>query len=152
MKQSGNIARCLVELGYAVVPIEGTSMWPLLQERKALVELVAAEEKLFKKGDVVLYCKEDGTLVLHRIIRVGKECIFSVLGDHQIHHPEQVRQEQILAVARGFFRNGCYVDEKTRWYRIYKKIWSCLTLRRCCLVFLRLSGIEKRALAGKASD
>ena len=145
MKRSGNIELCLHELGYAIVPTEGTGMRPLLKEGNTLVELRAKDENPLKKGDVVLYRKNDGTLVLHRIIKVEKQGVFRVLGDHQISNAEQVSDKQILAVAKGFFINGCYVDEKTRWYRIYKKVWiSSLTLRRFCLAFLRLSGIEKR--------
>ena len=145
MKRSGNIELCLHELGYAIVPTEGTSMRPLLKEGNTLVELRAKDENPLKKGDVVLYRKNDGTLVLHRIIKAESDDIFTVLGDHQFKNAEQVNKEQIIAVAQGFFINGRFVDEKTRWYRIYKKVWiSSLTLRRFCLAFLRLSGIEKR--------
>ena len=139
-----NIERCIKELGFAVVPTEGTSMRPLLKEGKTLVELVAKHQEPFKKGDVVLYRKNDGTLVLHRIIKVEGEDGFTVLGDHQYKNAEQVKKEQILAVMSGFITNGRRVDEKTRWYRIYKTVWiGSLTLRRCCLAFLRMSGMEK---------
>ena len=119
-------------------------------------------------------------------VKVVGEDTFSVLGDHQWKNAEQVRYDQILAVAplfyfkgncsaalghkrlhrqklstrtacrgtRLFFENGNKVDEKTLWYRLYKRIWNgSLTLRRCCLAFLRLSGIEKRSLrkSGKSS-
>ena len=139
-----NIELCIKELGCAVVPTEGTSMLPLLKEGKTLVEVEAKNPQQFKKGDVVLYRKNDGTLVLHRIIKAESQDVFTVLGDHQYKNAEQVHKEQILGVMSGFITNGRYVDEKARWYRIYKKIWvGSLTLRRCCLAFLRLSGIEK---------
>ena len=134
-----NIELCLKELGCAVVPTEGTSMLPLLKEGKTLVELAANGEKQLKKGDVVLYKKNDGTLVLHRIIKAESGELFTVLGDHQFKNSERVNKNQIIAVAKGFYINGRYVDEKTCWYRIYKKIWlSNLTLRRCCLALLSL--------------
>ena len=147
MKKSGNIEECLQSLGFAVVPTRGTSMWPLLQEGKSRVQVVAKDMKALRKGDIVLYRRKDGTLVLHRIIVVEKEGIFLVCGDHQWKMLEKVYEEQILAVAQGFFRNGHYIDEKTWWYRIYKKFWNGnLTIRRCCLAFLRLSSLEKRSL------
>lgn len=134
-----NIERCIKELGYAAVRIKGTSMLPFLEEGKALVEVETSTLKQLKKGDVVLYKKNDGTLVLHRIIKIECEDIFMVLGDHQFKNPERVNKEQIIAVAQGFFINRRYVDDNTRWYRIYKKIWlSSLTLRRCCLALLSL--------------
>ena len=90
MNRSGNIELCLNELGYAIVPTEGTSMWPLLKEGETLVEAVTKDKKQLKKEDVVLYRKNNGTLVLHRIIKIEKEDTFLVLGDHQIRNAEQV--------------------------------------------------------------
>ena len=146
MKQTGNIEQCLQELGYAVVPVRGTSMWPLLKEGKTRVQVEAKEGKQVRKGDIVLYRRKNGTLVLHRIIKVEYDT-FLVCGDHQWKQMEQVQEEQILAVAQGFFRNGHYIDDNTWWYRIYKKFWNGnLTVRRYCLAFLRLSGLEKRSL------
>lgn len=133
------IELCIEETGCAILPTKGTSMLPLLEEGKALVEVVRVDDNPLKKGDVVLYKKHDGTLVLHRIIKAESEEVFTVLGDHQFKNAERVNKAQIIAIAQGFFINGSYVDEKTRWYRIYKRIWLCsLTLRRCCLALLSL--------------
>ena len=136
-----NIERSIKELGYAVVPIKGTSMMPLLKEGRDRVELKPYCHEQLKKGDVVLYKKNDDTLVLHRIIKTENGEFFTVLGDHQFKNAERVNKNQIIAVARGFFIKGRYVNEKTRWYRLYKKIWlSSLTVRRC---FLALLSIKK---------
>ena len=136
-----NIERSIKELGYAVVPITGTSMLPLLKEGRDRVELKPYCHERLKKGDVVLYKKNDGTLVLHRIIKTENREFFTVLGDHQFKNAERVNKNQIIAVACGFFIKGRYVNEKTRWYRLYKKIWlSSLTVRRC---FLALLSIKK---------
>lgn len=136
-----NIERSIKELGYAVVPIKGTSMMPLLKEGRDRVELKPYCHERLKKGDVVLYKKNDGTLVLHRIIKTENGEFFTVLGDHQFNNDERVNNNQIIAVACGFFIKGRYVNEKTRWYRLYKKIWlSSLTVRRC---FLALLSIKK---------
>ena len=136
-----NIERSINELGYAVVPITGTSMLPLLKEGRDLVELESCSQERLKKGNVVLYKKNDGTLVLHRIIKTENGEFFTVLGDHQFNNDERVNKNQIIAVACGFFIKGRYVNEKTRWYRLYKKIWlSSLTVRRC---FLALLSIKK---------
>ena len=147
MKQTGNIEQCLKDMGFAVVPISGTSMWPLLKEGKSQVQLVSGRTKQLKKGDIVLYRRKDGTLVLHRIIKIVKKNTYLVCGDHQWKLEEQIREDQILAAVQGFFINGRYIDEKTWWYRLYKKIWNGnLTIRRCCLAFFRLTGLEKKSL------
>ena len=134
-----NIERSIKELGYAVVPITGTSMLPLLKEGRDLVELESCSQERLKKGDVVLYKKNEGTLVLHRIIKTENGEFFTVLGDHQFNNDERVNNNQIIAVACGFFIKGRYVNEKTRWYRLYKKIWLCnLNVRRIILAVLSL--------------
>ena len=134
-----NIERSIKELGYAVVPIKGTSMMPLLKEGRDRVELKPYCHERLKKGDVVLYKKNDGTLVLHRIIKTENGEFFTVLGDHQFNNDERVNNNQIIAVACGFFIKGRYVNEKTRWYRLYKKIWLCnLNVRRIILAVLSL--------------
>ena len=134
-----NIERSIKELGYAVAPIAGTSMMPLLKEGRDRVELEPCSQERLKKGDVVLYKKNDGTLVLHRIIKTENGEFFTVLGDHQFNNDEWVNKNQIIAVACGFFIKGRYVTEKTRWYRMYKKIWLCnLNVRRIILAVLSL--------------
>ena len=134
-----NIERSIKELGYAVAPITGTSMLPLLKEGRDRVELEPCSQERLKKGDVVLYKKNDGTLVLHRIIKTENREFFTVLGDHQFKNAERVNKHQIIAVACGFFIKGRYVTEKTRWYRMYKKIWLCnLNVRRIILAVLSL--------------
>ena len=134
-----NIERSIKELGYAVAPITGTSMLPLLKEGRDRVELEPCSQERLKKGDVVLYKKNDGTLVLHRIIKTENREFFTVLGDHQFNNAERVNKNQIIAVACGFFIKGRYVNEKTRQYRLYKKIWLCnLNFRRIILAVLSL--------------
>ena len=146
MSQRKTIEQCLQELGYTVVTIRGTSMWPLLKEGSSQVQLIKKSEKPLRKGAMVLYRRNDGTMVLHRILRIGERNTFLVCGDHQW-KMEEVQEDQILAVAEGFYRNGQYIDDETIWYQLYKIIWDGnLVLRRCLLALLRLSGLEKKHL------
>ena len=144
MAQGGDILKCLQDLGFAVVPTKGTSMWPLLKEGKSLVQVVAVDGRPLNKGDVILYRRKDGTCVLHRIMKVREKDTYLVCGDHQWKLDETVERHRIIAIARGFYKNGRYIDEKIWWYRLYKRCWNGnLKARRCCLAFLRLSGLEK---------
>ena len=145
--QQGNLERCLRELGCAIIPVTGTSMWPLLQQGRSRVQLAARNGSPLKAGDVVLYRRADGTLVLHRIVLVEGADTCWLCGDHQWKHLEQVHDEQIVAVAQAFFRNGRLVDEHPGWYRLYRFLWTKnLTIRRCCLALLRWVGLEKHSL------
>lgn len=150
MMQEGRIEQCLEELGFVIIPTKGTSMWPLLKEGESQVQVAARSGTKIRIGDIVLYRRKDGTLILHRILKARAEGSYLVCGDHQWKLEEQIQEEQILGVARGFFRNGRYIAESMWWYRIYKRIWNGnLTMRRGMLAFLRLSGLEKRSLSKK---
>ena len=139
----GKIEQCLQELGYAIVPVQGTSMWPLLREKKSWVEVTIRDDTPLTSETVVLYRRENGQLVLHRIIRVENDGNYWVCGDHQWKLEERIREEQILAVARTFSRNGYLIDAHTKWYRLYQLFWNRnLMVRRCCLALLRLIGLE----------
>lgn len=139
MEQQSNLEQCLRDLGYAVAPTKGTSMWPLLREGKSWVHLVSRDGRQLHAGDVVLYRRTDSKLVLHRIIRIEESGSYLLCGDHQWKPEEYVKDEQILAVAHGFSRNGLDFDGHTWWYRLYQKIWNGnLTIRRCCLAVLRI--------------
>lgn len=147
MRNMGKIEECLKNLGYVIIRTKGSSMWPLFKEGKSMVQIVSCEGNAFRKGDIVLYRNIDDTLILHRILKAADEESFLVCGDHQWKEIEKIRKDEILGVVQGFYVKGSFVDDETLWYRVYKKIWNGnLTIRRCCLAFLQLSGIEKRCL------
>lgn len=139
METKDNLEQCLRELGYAIAPISGTSMLPLLRQGKSWVQLVSRDDRQLCAGDVVLYRAAEGKLVLHRIIRVEEDGTYLLCGDHQWNPHEHVKDGQILAVANGFSRNGHAFDDATWWYRLYRLFWNRnLTIRRCCLAVLRI--------------
>ena len=98
---------------YIATPI-GTSMMPLLRERKDTVKLVAPNN--IKKYDVVLYMRNDKTLVLHRIIRV-KNDLFTMCGDNQFMLEKNIKRSQIIAVMEGFYREEEYIPTTDKTYQ-----------------------------------
>lgn len=60
-------------------PVHGTSMQPMLHTQ----DIVEIEEiKQYKKGDIILYRRENGQFVLHRVRKIKKDILYFV-GDHQ---------------------------------------------------------------------
>ena len=103
---------------YIATPI-GTSMMPLLRERIDTVKLVAPNN--IKKHDVVLYMRNDKTLVLHRIIRINKD-EFTMCGDNQCILEKHVKRSQIIAVMEGFYRGEEYFPITNKKYQKYVRI------------------------------
>jgi hypothetical protein len=91
-------------------------MMPLLRERIDTVKLVAPNN--IKKHDVVLYMRNDKTLVLHRIIRINKD-EFTMCGDNQCILEKHVKRSQIIAVMEGFYRGEEYFPITNKKYQKY---------------------------------
>ena len=82
---------------------QGTSMRPTIYGGRDQVVLSALPEKL-NKYDLPLYRRDNGQFVLHRIVKVGDT--YTCIGDNQFMYETGVRQDQMLALATGFYRKG----------------------------------------------
>jgi len=95
----------------------GFSMLPMLRNRTDKVVLVRAEGQL-KKHDVPLYVRADGKYVLHRIIGADSGG-YKTRGDNQREIECGVRDEQIIAVLKAFYRDGKLIKCTDLKYRCY---------------------------------
>ena len=110
---------------YIFTPV-GTSMLPLLRQRKDTV-LVEDSFGIFKKNDVVLYKRESGEYILHRILKIENDS-FTMCGDNQTDLEKGIRKEQILGVMAAFWRGEKMVKTTNPLYRLYTNVW-CFSLR-----------------------
>lgn len=109
----------------------GNSMKPMLLHRISKVRLASPVD--LKKGDIPLYCRDNGTYVLHRIVDCDGET-FTLCGDAQWRLEPDIRRDQILAVVTHYCRRGRWISCSAPGYRLYWKLWLLLRpLRR--LVF-----------------
>lgn len=100
-----DIRRAIEKNGYILHTIKGISMTLLLLEATDIVKLVPAPEPL-QEYDIALFSRGD-LLVLHRVLKINNDGSYIICGDHQ-EVQERVNQEQILAVAEGYFRGEEY--------------------------------------------
>ena len=113
--------------GKAKLTVTGVSMMPMLRSRKDVVDLIPVNGPQ-KAGEVILYRRENGQYVLHRIIKVTKDG-YICSGDNQAMQ-EPVAHSQLLAVMEGFTHNG-KTYQRTSWgYRCYTWIWVNLFIFR----------------------
>lgn len=110
------------EIKFVVV---GNSMHPLFVNGRDKVTVVKAEK--VKKRDVILYRREDGSYVLHRVVGKGR-LGYKLCGDDQIAVEYPVKREDVVAVMTSFERKGREYGTKCLWYRIYSFLW-CLFIR-----------------------
>lgn len=81
----------------------GVSMLPMLKAGRDTVHLIAAQGEI-KKYDVVFFKREDGSFVLHRVIKVGET--YDIVGDNQLYAEIGIKKEQIIGVVASYERNG----------------------------------------------
>lgn len=105
---------------------KGKSMLPMLRENIDSVVLSPISGKL-KKYDLPLYQRKNGQYVLHRIVEVKDT--YTMLGDHQVMNEYGIKQEQLIGVVTGFYRNGKLHNVNETTYKIYCGLWYFC--RRC---------------------
>ena len=133
-----NLAQLLdVQLQHGLAPLQvtGYSMHPTFRDRKDTVMLRAFDGKL-KKGDVILYRRDNGRYILHRVISSPKVDVFLCAGDNQ-YISERVCSRQVLAVVESFSRGKKTVHSGDFLYRLYVWAWIGLFPVRKPLLALR---------------
>lgn len=117
---------------FIAIPV-GTSMYPMLRNRRDSVYLVRYDGQGLKKYDLPVYKRINGQQVMHRCL--GKdENGYIMCGDNQWVKEYGIQEEQIIAVAKGFYRDEKYISSDNLLYTLYVRLWTVnLFLRRCVL-------------------
>ena len=90
--------------GIVSLTVTGNSMHPFFHDREDTVELCPLTGPA-KKNDVVFYIRNDGTYVLHRVIRIAKGVLYC-RGDNQFSRPEDVDPGSVIGVVRSYTSRG----------------------------------------------
>lgn len=112
-----------------IFKVRGMSMFPLLRDKRDSVKL----EKITtppKRKDIILYKRDNGQFVLHRIIK-EKDGLYTLLGDNQSYKEYPIRLDQVLGVVTSIVRKGKEIDlKKSKKYKLYSFFW-------CFNIFIR---------------
>ena len=81
--------------GSAELTVTGRSMTPFLRDRVSRVRLTAISQP--KRGDVVLYRRQNGEYVLHRIAACCGDGTYVMCGDAQTVLEPSIRRDQLIA-------------------------------------------------------
>lgn len=104
---------------YIATPV-GSSMLPLIRERIDTVRLEKPNGRC-SKYDVIMYQRNNGIYVLHRIIKVKKDS-YVLCGDNQSFLEYNVTDDMIIGIMTGFYRGDTYVSvDNPQYIRYYKK-------------------------------
>ena len=120
--------------------ISGSSMTPFLVHGRDTVYLSKVAHPL-KKGDMILYRRDNGAYILHRICQ-AEGGTYTLVGDAQTRLEPGVRQDQVLAVVSAVCRKGKILRRGSFWWDFFERIWiRMISLRPVVMaVYSRLMG------------
>ena len=109
--------------------ISGNSMSPFLIHGRDTVYLSRLTRPA-KRGDVLLYQRDNGTYILHRVYKI-EENTLTMVGDAQVILERGIRPEQVIAVMTSALRKGKRQAPGCFWWDFFEKVWiRMLPLRR----------------------
>lgn len=106
-----------------VVP-NGRSMRPLIVGGRDSVEIWPLRREL-KKGDIVLFRRQDGANVLHRVWKLSGDTV-TTYGDGCVKPDRPIKRDQVMGIATGLERKGRHFSLDTAGARFQGRIWWIL--------------------------
>lgn len=132
----------LLKDGYSIrIHPQGYSMYPLFIPKRDEAVIEPVDVNTLRRNDVVLYRRDSGILVLHRILKTNPEGIWLV-GDNQTEIEGPLRADQIKGRLCLVIRNGHEIPVSSVSYRFLTSFW--LFLRPLRPFFWKLSHLLKR--------
>ena len=93
-------------------------MLPFLRPEVDSVSLIKPINPL-KKNDIILYKRDNGAYVLHRIVGISDDGSFILCGDNQYIKEYGIHKESVIAIVNRVFRKEKEISFKSPTYRIY---------------------------------
>ena len=102
--------------------VSGSSMTPFLVGGRDTVYLSRLERPA-RRGDILLYRRDNGKYILHRVWRVEKDGTLTIVGDAQTQLERGIRQDQIIAVVTAVIHKGQRMAPGSFWWEFFEKVW-----------------------------
>lgn len=106
------------------IPLAGTSMYPLVRINRDYVTIVPLKRAL-KKGDIVLFLRQDGAYVVHRVRRCSGENV-QTLGDNCRYPDAWIAQKDVYGLITRVERGKLCLQVDTPFWRGLGRIWMAL--------------------------
>lgn len=133
-----NIEQLLMEGKTVQIFPRGYSMYPLFVPGRDQAVIAPVDIRRLKRGDVVLYRRREGILVLHRLCRRKKNPEgYYFVGDNQVEVEGPLDRDQLRGVMVRFVRHGRSVSVKHPVYVAASTLWLWLRpVRRSIQLFV----------------
>ena len=123
--------------------VSGSSMAPFLASNRDYVFLEKPKRPL-KKGDIVLFQRENGDYILHRIKKLDTIGCY-LIGDRQTKLEGPVPVSAVRCVVTSAKKNGKIITPKSLSWKFYEKVWiNLIFLRPVFFAFLKVFRKKRR--------
>lgn len=120
------------------MPVNGVSMLPFLNKTHFVV---LDKPNNLKRNDMILYKRENGQYVLHRIFRVKKDH-FQLIGDNQFYREYPIYENQVIGKVVSVIKGNKVDNLNSFKYKLYLFIWQFRVLRLLFFPFTRRKKIK----------
>lgn len=120
------------------MPVNGVSMLPFLNKTHYVV---LDKPNNLKRNDMILYKRENGQYVLHRIFRVKKDH-FQLIGDNQFYREYPIYENQVIGKVVSVIKGNKVDNLNSFKYKLYLFIWQFRVLRLLFFPFTRRKKIK----------
>lgn len=123
--------KLLQEEGVKDLPltVTGSSMSPFLIHGRDTVYLSRLIRSA-RRGDVLLYRRDNGAYVLHRVYAVTEDG-YTMVGDAQTELEHGIRPDQIIAIMTRATRKNKNLRPGSFWWDFFEKTWIRILPLRC---------------------
>ena len=117
------LEQLIESMGAVTVHFNGSSMMPMLRDRRDLV-VVEKICRPLQLHDVPVYRMPSGKIIMHRIIKI-KNGEYIIRGDNLVQKEYGITDDMIIGALKGFYRDKKYIDcNKSVGYKWYVFIWT----------------------------
>ncbi len=122
---SDSIENLISEGAVLSLCVSGSSMNPFLISRRDIVYIKSVSDADFKKFKMLLFRRSDGSLVLHRVVKVLPDLKLVMNGDAQ-NWTETIDASQAVAVVDEIERKGKRRKADSLYWNMINIIWHLL--------------------------
>jgi hypothetical protein len=122
------LPQLLQEVESVPLIISGNSMAPFLTHGRDTVYLSRLTQPP-KRGDMVLYRRDCGQYILHRVFR-QREGVYEMIGDGQLVVEPGIRADQIIAIVKTVRRKGKLLRKGSFCWAFFARVWLALVPAR----------------------
>lgn len=115
------------------MPVNGVSMLPFLNKKHYVI---LDKPNDLKKNDIILYKRDNGKYVLHRIYKVKKD-YYQLLGDNQVYREYPIYKNQVIGKVVTVIKGDKINNLNGFKYKLYLFFWNIRPIRLICFPFTR---------------